>query len=80
MYLQYIVDSIGTGALYALMTLGLALVGSKPSSGAASGGSVLDQPAPAASAASGTSAPAGVSPGAIPAPVAAPQPAAPASK
>lgn len=26
MYLQYIVDSIGTGALYALMTLGLALV------------------------------------------------------
>lgn len=26
MYLQYIVDSIGTGSLYALMTLGLALV------------------------------------------------------
>lgn len=26
MYLQYIVDAIGTGALYALMTLGLALV------------------------------------------------------
>lgn len=26
LYLQYIVDSIGTGALYALMTLGLALV------------------------------------------------------
>jgi len=26
MYLQYVVDAIGTGSLYALMTLGLALV------------------------------------------------------
>ena len=66
--------------LFFACTLGLAYVGSKPVGRESSGGSVLDQPAPTAAAASGSTAPAGVIPGAIPAPAVAPQPAPAASK
>ena len=67
--------------LFFVCTLGLALMSGKPVGGAAAGGSVLDQPAPAAAgAASSGAAPAGVIPGAIPAPAAAASPSAAASK
>lgn len=68
--------------LFFICTLGLAFMSGKPSARSGAGGSVLDQPAPAAAgAASGAAAPAaGVIPGAIPAPAAAPSPSAAASK
>ena len=67
--------------LFFVCTLGLALMSGKPVGDAAAGGSVLDQPAPAAAgAASSGAAPAGVIPGAIPTPAAAASPSAAASK
>ena len=63
--------------LFFACTLGLALLSSTPASRPGSAGSVLDQPAPAAGAASAVPAPAGVIPGAIPAPAPAPAPAVP---
>lgn len=61
--------------LFFACTLGLALLSNKPASRPGSAGSVLDQPAPAAGAASAVPAPAGVIPGAIPAPAPTPAPA-----